>query len=522
MGVSGPAAPASVDHELAAVLPKDNRPWWKQRHLLKLNLSIGSVLMFSSANGFDGTLMNSLQALTQWNDFMDHPTGEWLGFINAIYWLGVAICFPPAAYVANKWGRKPGVWVGVFFLVLGSVLQTAANNVAAFVLARLLIGVASSWVAASIPILVNEIAYPTHRGIVNALYNCGWHAGSIVAAWICYGTRLMDDSWSWRLPSVFQLLLPAFAIPGLLAIPESPRWLISMDRTEEARSILSACHGAGDTTSPLVAYEVAAIEEAIRADKLAGEKTSYADMFKTPGNRRRLFITVTLAIFAQWTGNGVVSYYLALVLNSAGVTNVSHQLLISGCLQIWNLIFSVLAAVSVDKLGRRMLFLSSASIELVAYVIITGLSGSFAETGASSVGLAVVPFLFIFYAGYDIALTPLLVAYPCEIWPFQLRSKGNAVNYVTTVSAIFFNTFVNPIALDAIGWKYYIVFIVFIILYGITAYFWYPETKGLTLERIAIIFDGDEAVTDPTMGNSVVGEKEAMEERLEMVDTESK
>lgn len=126
------------------------------------------------------------------------------------------------------------------------------------------------------------------------------------------------------------------------------------------------------------------------------------------------------------------------------------------------------------------------------------------------------------FARYDIALTPLLVAYPCEIWPFQLRSKGNAVNYVTTVSAIFFNTFVNPIALDAIGWKYYIVFIVFIILYGITAYFWYPETKGLTLERIAIIFDGDEAVTDPTMGNSVVGEKEAMEERLEMVDTESK
>lgn len=263
--------------------------------------------LLASANGYDGTLMNSLQALTQWNEFMDYPAGEWLGFINAIYWLGVGVCFPPAAYVANRWGRKLGVWVGVVFLILGTALQTSAHNVAAFVAARFFIGVAGSWIGASIPVLINEIAYPTHRGIVNALYNCGWHAGSIVAAWVCFGTRNLESSWSWRLPSLFQIALPALAVPGLIFVPESPRWLISMDRTEEARSLLGVCHGAGDVASPLVAYEVASIEEAIRADKLAGEKTSYADMIKTPGNRRRLFITITLGIFAQWTGNGVVS-----------------------------------------------------------------------------------------------------------------------------------------------------------------------------------------------------------------------
>ena len=73
---------------------------------------------------------------------------------------------------------------------------------------------------------------------------------------------------------------------------------------------------------------------------------------------------------------------------------------------------------------------------LVSYIIITGLSGSFAETQVSSVGIAVIPMLFIFFAGYDIALTPLLVSYPCEIWPYRLRSRGLTVTFVTTVLAV--------------------------------------------------------------------------------------
>lgn len=69
---------------------------------------------------------------------------------------------------------------------------------------------------------------------------------------------------------------------------------------------------------------------------------------------------------------------------------------------------------------------------------------------------------------------------------------------MTTASAIVFNTFVNPIALEAIGWKYYLVYIAIIVLYGITAYLYYPETRGHTLEQIAAIFDGEQAgVPDP-------------------------
>jgi hypothetical protein len=85
------------------------------------------------------------------------------------------------------------------------------------------------------------------------------------------------------------------------------------------------------------------------------------------------------------------------------------------------------------------------------------------------------------------------VAYPCEIWPYALRSRGLTVTWITAILAIFFNTFINPIALEAIGWKYYIVFVVVLVIMCLTTYFFYPETRGHSLEQMAFIFDGEDA-----------------------------
>lgn len=76
----------------------------------------------------------------------------------------------------------------------------------------------------------------------------------------------------------------------------------------------------------------------------------------------------------------------------------------------------------------------------------------------------------------------------------------------------------NPIALDAIGWRYYIVFVVVLILYGLTAYFCYPETKGMTLERIALIFDGDDVVPEAASETNMAVEKILVRDKVVMVD----
>ena len=106
------------------------------------------------------------------------------------------------------------------------------------------------------------------------------------------------------------------------------------------------------------------------------------------------------------------SSYLAPVLITIGITSVTSQTMISGFLQIWNLIFAVGAAFSVDRLGRRRLFLASCGGMLACYVIISGLSGSFAHTNSASTGIAVIPFLFLFYGFYDIAVSSVVPLLP--------------------------------------------------------------------------------------------------------------
>ncbi|WQF76730.1 Putative major facilitator, sugar transporter, major facilitator superfamily [Colletotrichum destructivum] len=475
------------------VSPALDRPLWRRGHLLKLNFITLSMVFFSSANGYDGSIMGGLLALPFWNRFMHHPSGAYLGWISAIYWVGNFIGFPIAAWVANRYGRRAGLYLGFPFLLLGVVMQTAAQNEAMFTYSRLSIGFASAWFGNSAPLLINEIAHPKQRSITNAMFMVGWYFGGTLCGWVVFACRDIASDWCWRIPVLVQITLPLMALPGVIMAPESPRWLFSVGRVEEATEILSINHAGGDRNDPLVTRQAHEIQTAIIMEKESHTNASYADMFKTPGNRHRLFISVTLGVFSQWAGNGIVSYYLPLILNSIGVTSTSSQTLISACLNVWNLLWAIAAATSVDRLGRRFLFLTSASIMLVSFIIITGLSATFAQTGAAAVGLAVIPILFIFFAGYDIAMTPFLTAYPCEIWSFTQRSRGLTVTWCASVVALFLNTFANPLALEAIQWRYYIVYIVMLALFAITVYFAYPETRGFSLERIAVIFDGDDA-----------------------------
>ncbi|KAG7142268.1 Lactose permease like protein [Verticillium longisporum] len=346
-------------------------------------------------------------------------------------------------YFANRRGRKKGLYVGYFFLVLDALLQTFTPNDAGFVISRFFLAKATC------------------------------------------GTRNYASDWAWRIPSLLQVAVPLVVLPGVLLIPESPHYLISTGQTSKAKNILTELHSGGEVNSRLVDFEMAEVANAIKAGSNAASTTSWAELFATNGNRHRAFISVMLGIFAHWNGVGVVPYYLALVLQSVGIISVTHQTLICGCLQIWNLFFAVLAAVNVDRVGRRPLFLLSSGGMLISYIIISGLSSSFAQTGMSSVGLAVVPFLYIYYGFYDLALDLAVPA--SRLW--------YCPDAVVDLLAIFFNIFVNPIAPDATGWKYYIVFAVILVIVTGTVYFCYPETKGLSLKEMSVIFDGVEAAT---------------------------
>ncbi|KAL4751966.1 hypothetical protein BDW72DRAFT_202695 [Aspergillus terricola var. indicus] len=463
----------SVGPELARLLPHDGLPWYRKHHLLRLNYSLLCLFLLSASVGYDGTLMNGLQALPRWQVFMNNPTGAWLGFVNAVQNLSAFVLYPVVAWCSDRYGRKTTLGISFLWLALAVGLQSAAINPTMFVFGRLFIGASASFTSGFAPILMAETAYPTHRGIVTAMFMCGWYVGSFLAAWVTFGTRNAPGNWSWRIPSLLQCAIPILALPGFVMAPESPRWLVSQERVEEAHAFLIRYHAGGEENTPLANFELQEIINSLALEARYRRSSSWLDLLRGRGNL------------------GIVSYYLAPVLRSIGITSVKKQTMISGFLQLWNLVLSVGAAFNVDRFGRRPLFLVSGVGMLCAYIVISGLSGSFAQTNIASTGTAVIPFLFLYYGFYDIAFTPLLVSYTCEIWPYDLRAKGLAPGMNSTRVALFFNTFVNPTILDAIAWKYYNVYCAILVVISVTIWLWYPETKGYTLEETAVLFDRD-------------------------------
>ena len=158
-------------------------------------------------------------------------------------------------------------------------------------------------------------------------------------------------------------------------------------------------------------------------------------------------------------------------------------------LQIWNLILSSAGALASERYGRRKLWLLSTASMLLFLCITTITAGLFQEKHITAAGIAVVPMLFLFFAGFDMAYASLFIAYPAEILPFQLRAKGLAVTLSTDAVACFFNQYVNPVAFSALQWKYYFVYVGCLIAFLTLIYFLFPETKGRSLEEISKIFD---------------------------------
>ncbi|KAH7139923.1 general substrate transporter [Dactylonectria estremocensis] len=484
-------AVSAVGPALAALLPDDPRPWYRVRHLIRLNLCLIIPLLSSTTLGYDGSMMNGLQTLPQWRGFFGNPEGALLGFMNAVYPLGKVVGMVVVTYVSDRWGRKLPLFIGLVSCVGFAIMQGLSQNLTTFVTARVLLGFATSFISQPSPILITEVAYPTHRGKITALYNTFYYFGAIFAAWSTFGTFKMPSTWSWRIPSLLQGAIPAVQLAGLYFVPESPRWLVSKGRTEDARKIFSEYHAGGSQDSPLVDFEVYEVQQAVSAEAQELSSASWLDLVSGPANRRRTLIAVIVGWFSQWNGVAVTSYYLTLVLNTIGITKAKDQTLINGILQIFNwLVATFLGALMVDKLGRRPLFLISTTGMLASYIAWTGLTSYFVESHNEAAGRAVVAFIFIFYFFYDIAWTPMLQAYPVEIYPFTLRGRGLSLTYITAATGLIVGNQVNPIAMKAIAWKYYIVFCcILCVLLGVI-YLLFPETKGRTLEEIREVFEG--------------------------------
>lgn len=312
---------------------------------------------------------------------------------------------------------------------------------------------------------------------------------------------------------LFQNVVPVIVLCLLPFAPESPRWLVAQGRTEEAHKMLAKYHANGDMEDELVLWELAEINKALDIQKFS-KSVGYSTFFKTKGNRWRLAIILLVGFSAQWVGNGIITFYVVSILESVGITNPTDHTAYNAGLQVWNWFSSIGGSLVCERFGRRKLWLTSSIGQFFSYALITLCSALYAN-GYPKAGYPVLAGLFIYFFFYAIAFTPLLLAYPIEILPYTLRSKGVSILLFCTLTATMLNTFINPIALEALEWKYYFVFLAIIAIITVIMYFYYPETQGHSLEEIAVIFDGPAAKTTADDDDDFV----APEERRNTLDS---
>ncbi|KAJ3913875.1 hypothetical protein F5877DRAFT_92996 [Lentinula edodes] len=473
--------------------------WWKNHGILWLNICLILPLLTSAVNGLDSSLVNGLQILPDWQGYFNYPTGKVLGLVNCAQNIGGLIGLPITPFASDNLGRRLTLIVGSIIMLGGVALQFSSTTIQMFIAARVLIGFGLTFCLNAAPLLLIELCYPTQRGKITSLYNTTWYFGSIIAAWVCFSTFNQQEGsmWTWRIPTLVQAAAPILQVCLVWFVPESPRYLVSKGYEGQAARVLTKYHAnGGNEHDPLVVFELAQIRHAIRMEQEINKSTSYFSLFATPGNRKRMRIIIAIAIFSQWSGNGLVSYYINLVLEGVGITSTETKAAINGGLQIFNLLVGLSSAMLIDLIGRRTLFIVSNSGMLIAFGLWTVTEALFNAFHKTSAAKATIPLIFLYYLFYDIAYTPMLVAYTLEILPYKIRAKGFAMMNFTVYVTTIFNQFANPIAIERLGWWYYIVYCGVLIIELVFVVSFIVETRGRTLEETAALFDGEQPQQD--------------------------
>ncbi|EIW61310.1 hexose transporter [Trametes versicolor FP-101664 SS1] len=486
------AGPGGGDNNpINRYVQQDKVPWYKKRNLRMLYiLMFPTCIGIEMTSGFDSSMMNGLQAVPTWDAFFGHPRSTILGLLSALYSLGSICSLPFVPFVTDRFGRRFAIIFGSVIMVIGAALQTASQDFAMFVIARFLLGFGIPFAIVAASSMIGELAYPKERARMGSLFNASWFIGAIVAAGTTLGTFQMPTNWGWRIPSLLQVIPSTLQLIFIWFLPESPRWLVSKGRGEEAYAILTKYHAEGDINSEFVRLEYAEIETTLELEKEQA-KGGWKELVATPGMRKRLLICSFLGLATQWSGNGLTSYFLARILDNVGIHDDRTKNLINLAMTCWGFVNGTTLALTVTKMPRRAAYLTCTIVLTLIFTGWTVASAQYSITGSQAASRAVIAFIFLYSPAYNMGFNALTYTYLVELFPYHARAKGIAVFQWWGRAAGFFNQFVNPIGIANAGWKYYISYCIFLLFEVIFVWFLFPETSNRTLEELAFLFEGD-------------------------------
>jgi sugar porter (SP) family MFS transporter len=415
--------------------------------------------------GFDTAVISGvekhIQELFQLSSF-------WHGFTISSALIGTVIGALVSGKPADRYGRKPILFVIAALYVITAVGSALANDMVSFIVFRFLggIGVGASSVVA--PMYISEISPAGIRGRMTAMFQFNVIFGILIAYVSNFLLRDVGaEPWRWMLGVAG---IPAFIFFSLLfIIPESPRFLIKIGQIAKAREILER-------------IEVSFIEEEIEEIILS--------MGTSAGSKQSLFsrkyfkpisIAFLVAMFNQFSGINAILYYAPRIFELSGLTN-ADSMFQSILIGVTNGIFTILGMALIDRVGRKKLLI----IGSIGMSVCLGLVGmTFYTRDFSGYGILIYLLVYIMFFAFSTgAVIWVLIA---EIFPNSVRGKGQSLGSFTHWFFAALITFLFPVVekLSQCGVSYaFMFFSVMMIVQVIVVWKYFPETKGRTLEEL--------------------------------------
>lgn len=259
--------------------------------------------------GYDSAMMNGLNILPQYTTYF-HLNVATIGLNNAAIWMGSVVGAAFIQPVSDRLGRRWALFWAACICLVGAAIQSAAQNIATFVVGRIFIGIGAELAAGPGPALIAEVVKPRSRGPLLGLYFTFYNAGSLISAAVNLGMVGIPSTWSWRIPSILQIVPSLMSIVILPFVPESPRWLVAKGRHDEAREILAIMHGNNNLNHAEVQVVLNEVVQAIRHERETYPVHPWKELVASKANIRRLTILVTFGIMIQMMGNFVISFVL--------------------------------------------------------------------------------------------------------------------------------------------------------------------------------------------------------------------
>lgn len=406
--------------------------------------------------------------------------------LSAGTFCGALLAFPAGDIL----GRRFGIISFLCLFFIGVALQTGGDNLSTFVVGRVFAGLGVGGTSCLVPMYQAEVAPKSIRGGLVAAYQWMITIGLLIAAIVVNGTKDMTSRAAYQIPIGLQFIWGMILVVGLAILPESPRWLLLKGRDEKARRALARVLRA-DPDSAEVNEELAEIAANIHHERSLGTAT-YLDCFKGgPGrNGLRTWTGIGLQALQQLTGINFIFYYGTQFFKNSGINN---PFIITIATNVVNVGATVPGMWAVDKVGRRSMLLYGAAGMAISQLIvaIVGVATSSDNQASQKVLIA---FVCIFIAHFAATWGPLAWVVTSEIYPTTTRGKQMSMSTASNWLLNFGIGYATPYLVDdvpgsaGLGSKVFFIWSGCCFLCFAFTFFLIPETKGLSLEQVDILY----------------------------------